>query len=101
MQPPLPKLLAAMRQKFPNERYAALNGRLDNIEGALRTQDIELPTGQRIGDLSREEAAQYLKDIVEAKKFIAAAERSKRTAQPPVAPPLRHFARPGDRFRRR
>jgi hypothetical protein len=102
MQPALPKLLAAMKQKWGSERYAALNGRLDLLEGAVRAAKSALPDGRMIADLSREERAQLLKDIVEAKKFIATAEGPKiPMPQPPVAP-IRHFAtRPGDRFRRR
>jgi hypothetical protein len=95
---PLPKFLAAMKQKYPNDRYAALNGRLDNIEGAVRTAETVLPDGRVLGDLSREDRAQLLLEIAEARKFIAAAEGPKRTApQPPAG---RHFARPSDRWRR-
>jgi hypothetical protein len=98
MQPLLPKLLAAMRQRHPNDRYAALNGRLDILEGAVQTAETVLPDGRVLGDLSQEDRVQLLKDIVEARKFIAAAEGPKRTApQPPAG---RHFARPGDRWRR-
>jgi hypothetical protein len=71
---------------------------MDNIEGAVRTAETVLPDGRVVGDLSREDRAQLLLDIAEAKKFIAAAEGPKRTApQPPAG---RHFARPGDRWRR-